>query len=89
MDDETHIKADTKQIHGLEFLSVRSAWRFRKVPKEKDRQFAKKYLSWQAICECGRYSKPFVTTGTISEQISLRALMANLEWIGTKRSLLM
>lgn len=70
MDDETYIKADTKQIPGLEFFVGTSRMEVpEKFRKRKMDKFAKKYLLWQAICECGRYSKPFVTTGTINGQI--------------------
>jgi transposase len=70
MDDETYIKADTKQLPGLEYYIGKSRFevpeRFRKKKLDK---FAKKFLLWQAICSCGQYSKPYVTTGTINGQI--------------------
>lgn len=35
-------------------------------------KFGTKYLVWQAICQCGRRSKPYVTTGTINSQIYIK-----------------
>ncbi|XP_055585209.1 uncharacterized protein LOC129738055 [Uranotaenia lowii] len=30
------------------------------------------YMVWQAICSCGKRSAPFVTTGTVNEQVYLK-----------------
>ena len=35
-------------------------------------KFAKKFIVWQAICECGERSSCFVTTGTINIEIYIK-----------------
>lgn len=70
MDDETYIKADAKQIPGLEFYVAKSRFDVPEdIRKKKVDKFAKKYLLWQAICQCGKLSKPYITTGTINSEI--------------------
>ena len=70
MDDETYVKTDFKQLPGKTFYvaSGRNAIekKYRQIATKK---FARKYLVWQAICTCGKKSKPFITTGTINGQI--------------------
>ena len=57
MDDETYIKADAKQIPGLEFFIGKSRLDVpEKFQKKKVDKFAMKYLVWQAICGCGKFS---------------------------------
>ena len=74
MDDETYIKADTKQIPGQEFfvgktrLGVPKKFRKKKVDK-----FAKKYLVWQAICVCGKINEPYITTGNMNANCEKQA----------------
>lgn len=70
MDDETYIKADFKQIPGLEFFTGKSKFDVDdKFKKKKMSKFASKYLIWQAICSCGLRSEPFVTKGTVNGEI--------------------
>lgn len=70
MDDETYIKGDFKQIPGQEFYTSLSRVDAPEECKLKKRsKFPKKYLLWQAICSCGKRSRPFITTGTINGDI--------------------
>ena len=73
MDDETYVIADFKQLPGQEYFtgknkkSVPEKYKQRKVAK-----FPKKYLVWQSICSCGKRSQPFISTGTINQEIYLK-----------------
>lgn len=70
MDDETYIKADTKQMPGQEHYVATSKLAVpESVRKKKLSKFAKKFLVWQAICGCGKMSQPFITSGTVNGQI--------------------
>jgi transposase len=70
MDDETYIKLDYKTLPGPQFYTS---------PKGKDvpasvkavytEKFGKKVMVWQAICECGKVSRPFITTDTMNGKI--------------------
>lgn len=70
MDDETNVKADFKQLPGLEFYTALQRGKVDDYFKAKKlSKFAKKYMVWQAICSCGLKSKIFITTGTINQQV--------------------
>lgn len=70
IDDETYVKADFKSIPGNQYYSSRNVPGLHEsekvIPVEK---FSKKFLVWQAICQCGMRSSPFVTTGTVNTDI--------------------
>ena len=70
MDDETYIKADTKQIPGQEFFVCKTRLDVpKKFRKKKVDKFSKKYLVWQTICGCGKISEPYITAGKMNGQI--------------------
>lgn len=70
MDDETYIKADTRQMPGQEhYVATSRLAAPESVRKKKLSKFAKKFLVWQAICGCGKMSQPFITSGTVNGQI--------------------
>lgn len=70
MDDETNVKADFKQLPGLEFYTALQRGKVDEHFKAKKlSKFSKKYMVWQAICSCGLKSKIFITTGTINQQV--------------------
>lgn len=70
MDDETYVKADFRQLPGLQFFTAHHKFDVpENVRKQKMSKFAKKYMIWQAICSCGKRSTPFVTTGTVNGQV--------------------
>lgn len=70
-DDETYIKEQTPIISPTWSFFYRqvSPRCSGEVPEEKVDKFAKKYLEWQAISLCGKFSKPHIMTGTINCQI--------------------
>lgn len=73
MDDETYVKADFKQLPGQKFYvasmrgNVPSKYKF--VCQDK---YAKKYMVWQAICSCGRKSRAFVTSQTMTSNLYVK-----------------
>ena len=70
MDDETIVKADLKQLPGLEFYTSLQRGKVDDYFKAKKLlKFSKKYMVWQAICSCGLKSEIFITTGTLNQQI--------------------
>lgn len=70
MDDETYVKADFKQIPGRQFYTAKKIGEVDNKYKEKKLdKYPKKYLVWQAICQCGLKSKIFVCHGTINQKI--------------------
>lgn len=69
MDDETYVKADFKQMPGNAFyVSKIRGGVDNKFKIIRTAKFPKKYLIWEAICTCGRRSRPYVARGTISSQ---------------------
>jgi predicted transcriptional regulator len=70
IDDETYVKADFKSLPGNQYYSARDISNLDESKKViAVEKFAKKYLVWQAICQCGSRSSPFITTGTINTDI--------------------
>lgn len=70
MDDETVAKADFKELSGRSFYTAHLRLGVRKQLKYKKMQkFGTKYMVWQAICTCGKFTRPFVTNGTINRQV--------------------
>lgn len=73
MDDETYVKSDFKQIPGPQFYTayikggVKKKFKYKKIDK-----FGKKFLIWQAICSCGRSTRPFVSRCTLNKQIYIK-----------------
>ena len=73
MDDETYVKADFKQIRGREFYSATKRGDVaEKFKNKKLDKYPKKFLVWQAICQCGLKCTPFVATGTINQDIYVK-----------------
>lgn len=73
MDDETYCKLDYKTMPGKQFYTTRDP----KSVKNQDKlirveKFGKKALIWQAICQCGLKSTPFVTTSTLNDTIYIK-----------------
>lgn len=73
MDDETYIKADSKQIPGQQYYSkrvdrnVNDRFKYKYVEK-----YPKKYLIWQALCSCGLQTAPYVTSGTLTSETYIK-----------------
>lgn len=67
IDDETYVKANFKSLPGHQYYSGKEKssvdMRFKVIQHEK---FPKKFMVWQAICQCGARSNPYITQGTIS-----------------------
>lgn len=70
MDDETYVKADFQQLRGQRFYSAFSRGAVKKQFMYQGlSKFAKKHLIWQAICTCGKSSKPYVAKGSVNSEI--------------------
>lgn len=73
IDDETLIKADFNQMPHQQYYVAKTKGGVSKIFKYKKRdKFAKKYMVWQAICSCGRYSSPFIMTGTVNKDVYIK-----------------
>lgn len=78
MDDETYVKLDYKALPGPQFYTS---------PKGKDvpesvkaiytEKFGKKIMVWQAICQCGKTSRPFITTDTMNGKVYVKECLQN------------
>lgn len=70
LDDETYVYAKSSQLPGDQYYSEVPGFELppeqKTTPKQK---FAKKFMVWQAISENGDISSPFVTSGTINQEI--------------------
>ena len=70
MDDETYVLEDFKQLSGMSFHTAMQRNGVEEPFKTKKKaKFSKQYLVWQAICNCGRASQSFITTGTVNKEI--------------------
>jgi len=73
MDDETYCASRPQVLPGHQYYSALDRkWvpsKYKYITLEK---FGKKYLVWQAICECGKKSTPFFTQGTINSEIYIK-----------------
>ena len=73
MDDETYVKFDFKTLPGAQYSTKTTdevlAESYISIPVEK---FGAKVLVWQAICQCGKKTTPFVSTGTINTDIYVK-----------------
>lgn len=73
VDDETYVKLDLKQLPGNKFYlsTIRGAvlpkWKYVCVDK-----FAKKALIWQGICSCGKRTRTFITSSTMTSDIYIK-----------------
>lgn len=69
MDDETYVKANFQSLPGNQFYSAKDKSiiddKFKIIKHEK---FPKKFMIWQAICQCGRRSLPHVVQGTMNSE---------------------
>ncbi|XP_065078800.1 uncharacterized protein LOC135701797 [Ochlerotatus camptorhynchus] len=69
IDDETYIKADTKQLLGQESYVATSRLAVpEEVRKKKVAKFSRKFFVWQATCGCGKISLPDITMDTINDK---------------------
>lgn len=70
MDDETYVKLDFSTLPGKEFYIKKPG---ETLPASTttfaSEKFPAKRMIWQAICECGERSRPFVVTGTMNSQL--------------------
>uniref|UniRef100_A0A1B0CMP2 Uncharacterized protein n=1 Tax=Lutzomyia longipalpis TaxID=7200 RepID=A0A1B0CMP2_LUTLO len=72
MDDETYCKADFQQLPGRSFYTAKTrngvpkVIRYRRLTK-----FPKKFMVWQAICSCGRWTRQYVSTGSMNDEIPI------------------
>lgn len=66
LDDETYCQANFQCLPGNQFYSSDKRGnvdkKFKTIPVEK---FPKKFMIWQAICQCGKWSKPYITSSTM------------------------
>lgn len=70
MDDETYVKMDFKTIPGPQFYTkTKDEFLPHSETSIEIQKFEPKVLVWQAICQCGKKSKTFFTTGTINAEI--------------------
>lgn len=69
MDDETYCKLDFRQLPGQSYYTSKISGnvhpRYKYIMTEK---FAKKVMIWQAICSCGKVSKPLFTNSTMKAE---------------------
>lgn len=73
MDDETYVKLDYKTLPGPQFFTVNKEEKVTTADKSiQCEKFGKKLMVWQAICQCGKVSSPFVTNKTMNQEIYLK-----------------
>lgn len=66
MDDETYVKLDYKSLPGPQYYTVREGQVLNQSETSIEvEKFGKKAMVWQAICSCGKISKPFITTASM------------------------
>lgn len=76
MDDETLVKADFHQIPGQKYYTATSRTGVKKIYRYTYMsKFAKKYCIWQALCSCGKMSRPVIFTGTINKDIYIKSCL--------------
>lgn len=70
MDDETYVKADFRTLPGSQYYTQ---FEGEILPSSETtigvEKFGAKYLVWQAICQCGKKSSSFISTGTINAEV--------------------
>ena len=72
-DNETYIKYDHQQIPGAVYYIAKYRGKTdHKFKYTKHDKFAKKALTWQAICSCGEKSAPYISQSTLSGQIYVK-----------------
>ena len=72
-DDETYCGAYFRSFPGHQYYSANNRKKLNSKYKcIRMKKFAKKFLVWQAICECVERSSYFVIKGTISTKIYIR-----------------
>jgi hypothetical protein len=70
MDDETYVKLDFSTLPGKQFYNKKSGEILpAHITTYAEEKFPAKRMVWQAICECGLRSQPFVTSGTMDAKI--------------------
>ena len=70
MDDETYVKLDYSSLPGSQFYTVSEGMELAQAEKVVAvEKFGAKAMVWQAICECGLKSTPFITTSTMNAEI--------------------
>ena len=73
IDDETYCAAYFRSLPGHQYYSATNRKKLNSKYKCIGMQkFAKRFLVWQAICECGERSSCFVITGTINTEIYIK-----------------
>lgn len=79
LDDETYVKKAFKQMPGARYYvsKVRNKVprKFRQVLVDK---FSPKLMIWQAICACGKRSRPYICNGTMKSAEYISSLKMNL-----------
>lgn len=72
MDDETYCITQFNALPGTQYYSATERYnvadKLKINPKDK---LPKKYLVWQAICQCGRRSDPFICSTTMTSAVYL------------------
>lgn len=73
MDDESYCKLDCKTIPGPQFYTILKGLKApASIKAIKTEKFGKKVLIWQAICQCGEKSEPYIQTGTMNSDIYIK-----------------
>ena len=73
MDDETYVKLDYKSLPGPQYYTVREGQVLNQSETSIEvEKFGKKAMVWQAICSCGKISKPFITTASMNSEIYIK-----------------
>lgn len=72
LDDETYVKMDFKTLPGPQYYTKKIGTdvgdEIKAIALDK---FGSKLLVWQAICQCGKRSRPYICSGTINSHIYL------------------
>ena len=72
IDDETYRAAYFRSLQYQYYSAINRKKLNSKYKCIGIHKFAKKFLVWQAICECGERNSCFVTTGTINTEIYIK-----------------
>lgn len=70
LDDETYIKKDFSQLPGKQYYNKKSGETLdESITTVGHEKFAPKRMFWQAICECGMRSRPYLCIGNMTADI--------------------
>lgn len=70
MDDESYVKLDFSTLPGKQYyMKKRGEVLSDSITKFTSEKFPAKRMVWQAICECGKRSRPFFVNGTMDSEM--------------------